>query len=96
MLKIPSNHIFNLFSYKKRLTDSIYNIGGDNFPVVLVDFSLKKKITPTSLFSLGYKYSASLDKWHISDQACDYIFLGENEVDFEIPGTLGLIYNYNK
>ena len=41
--------IINLFSYKKRLTDSIYNIGGDNFPVVLVDFSLKKKITPTSV-----------------------------------------------
>src|SRR5258706_11282185 len=26
--------------------------------------------------------------------ACDYIFLGERIIDFEIPGTLGLIYNY--
>ena len=26
--------------------------------------------------------------------ACDYIFLGDQEIDFEIPGTLGLIYNH--
>ncbi len=86
----------NPFTYKKRLTHSIYNIGGNNFPIVLVDFSLKKKITPASFFSLGYKYSVSLDKWKITDQACDYIFLGDNHIDFEIPGTLSLIYNYNK
>ena len=96
--KIPSikKYNFNPFSYKKRLTKSVCNIGGDNVPVVLADFSLKKKITPLSLFSIGYKYSVSLDKWNISDQACDYIFLGNNDINFEIPGTLGLIYNYNK
>ena len=96
--KIPSikKYNFNPFSYKKRLTQSVCNIGGVNVPVVLADFSLKKKITPLSLFSIGYKYSVSLDKWNISDQACDYIFLGNNDIDFEIPGTLGLIYNYNK
>ena len=96
--KIPSikSYNFNPFLYKKRQTNSIYNIGENNTPVVLVDFSLKKKITPLSLFSVGYKYSVSLDKWNISEQACDYIFLGENDIEFEIPGTLGLIYNYNK
>ncbi len=26
--------------------------------------------------------------------ACDYIFLGDKTIDFEIPGTLGLIYNH--
>ncbi len=96
--KIPSitKYKFNPFAYKKRLTKSVHKIGGDNVPVVVVDFSLKKKITPLSLFSIGYKYSIPLDKWNISDQACDYLFLGNNEIDFEIPGTLGLIYNYNK
>ncbi len=96
--KIPSikEYNFNPFLYKKRLTNAIYKIGGDNVPVVIVDFSVKKKITPLSLFSVGYKYSISLDKWNISDQACDYIFLGNNDIDFKIPGTLGLIYNYNK
>jgi (E)-4-hydroxy-3-methylbut-2-enyl-diphosphate synthase len=34
-----------------------------------------------------------LDKWNLTDQACDYIFVGNNKIDFQIPGTLGLIYN---
>tara|TARA_B100001758_G_C18406786_1_gene612641 strand:+ start:266 stop:2218 length:1953 start_codon:yes stop_codon:yes gene_type:complete len=96
--KIPpiKEYNFNPFSYKKRFTNSMSKIGGDNHPVVIVDLSLKKKITTLSLFSVGYKYSVPLDKWNISDQACDYIFLGNNDIDFEIPGTLGLIYNYDK
>jgi (E)-4-hydroxy-3-methylbut-2-enyl-diphosphate synthase len=27
--------------------------------------------------------------------ACDYVFLGDNTIDFEIPGTLGLIFNHS-
>jgi (E)-4-hydroxy-3-methylbut-2-enyl-diphosphate synthase len=34
-----------------------------------------------------------LDKWNMTDMACDYIFAGDNTIDFEIPGTLGIIYN---
>ena len=26
--------------------------------------------------------------------ACDYVFAGNNMVNFAIPGTLGIIYNY--
>jgi (E)-4-hydroxy-3-methylbut-2-enyl-diphosphate synthase len=40
---------------------------------------------------LGYNYSVPLDKWNISDLACDYIYTGKNKIDFGIPGTLGLI-----
>jgi (E)-4-hydroxy-3-methylbut-2-enyl-diphosphate synthase len=32
-----------------------------------------------------------LDKWNIADQACDYVYLGQQTINFEIPGTLGLI-----
>jgi (E)-4-hydroxy-3-methylbut-2-enyl-diphosphate synthase len=28
--------------------------------------------------------------------AADYVFVGNNEVNFEVPGTLGIIYNYRK
>ena len=83
------------FSYQKRETCQVLNIGGKNAPIVKADFSLKKKITPASLFSLGYRYSVPLDKWHISDMATDYLFVGDHEIDFEVPGTLGVIYNYN-
>ena len=39
-------------------------------------------------------YSQNLDKWNIGDQAADYIYTGELLVDFEIPGTLNIIYNH--
>ena len=47
------------------------------------------------MFSLGYSYSVPLDKWHISDMAADYLYVGNHELDFEVPGTLGVVYNYN-
>ena len=27
--------------------------------------------------------------------AADYLYVGDHELDFEVPGTLGVIYNYN-
>ena len=84
------------FEYKKRNSNTILNIGGKNTPVVNADFSHKKKITPASFFAIGYNYSVPLDKWHISDMAADYVFVGDHEINFEVPGTLGIIYNYKK
>ena len=84
----------NPFEYKKRQTKEVFNIGGKQVPVVMADFSQKNKITAASLFALGYNYSVPLDKWNIADMACDYIFAGNNIVDFAIPGTLGIVYNY--
>ena len=84
------------YDYQKRETNAVLNIGGKNVPVVCADFRQKKKINPASLFALGYSYSVPLDKWHISDMAADYVFVGNNDIDFEVPGTLGVIYNYKK
>lgn len=84
----------NPFSYTRRSTHEVINLGGHQVPRVVADFSAKEKITPASLFALGYHYSVPLDKWNITDMACDYIFLGDNTIDFAIPGTLGLIYNH--
>ncbi len=84
----------NPFDYKKRTTKEVLNIGAKHTPIVLANFSLKKKITPATLYALGYNYSVPLDKWNISDMACDYVFVGDHIVDFAIPGTLGIIYNH--
>ena len=86
----------NPFEYKKRETNSVFNIGGKSVPIIKADFSHKKKISPASFFALGYNYSVPLDKWHISDMAADYVYVGDHNLDFEVPGTLGIIYNYNK
>lgn len=93
----PVDHYpVNPFEYNRRIARAVLNIGGEHpVPRVVADFSDKEKITPASLFALGYLYSVPLDKWNITDFACDYIFLGDREIDFDIPGTLGLIYHYN-
>lgn len=85
---------FNPFEYKRRHTHEVLNIGGKHVPVVLADYSDKDKITVASLFAVGYNYSVPLDKWNLTDQACDYIYVGDHSIDFEIPGTLGIISNY--
>jgi (E)-4-hydroxy-3-methylbut-2-enyl-diphosphate synthase len=84
---------YSPYEFKKRNSSEIVNIGGHNVPRVIADFSEKENITPSSFFAVGYNYSVPLDKWNLTDLACDYIFVGDNKVDFEIPGTLGLIYN---
>jgi len=89
-----NNYPIDPFSYTRRHTQEVQNFGGHQVPRVIADFSTKEKITVASLFALGYQYSVPLDKWNITDMACDYIFLGEKNIDFEIPGTLGLIYNH--
>ena len=80
---------FSPFQYNRRATQEILNIGGHNVPRVFADFSEKAKITPANLFAVGYNYSVPLDKWNITDQACDYIYLGDNVLDFAIPGKIG-------
>lgn len=85
---------FSPYVYSKHSTNEILNIGGHNVPKVVVDFSGIEKIKHSSFLPVGYNYSISLDKWNIADQACDYIYLGSNKIDFAIPGTLGLIYDY--
>lgn len=89
-----NNYPITPFEYNKRPTNEVLNFGGTNVPRVVTDFCLKEKITPASFFALGYSYSVPLDKWNIADSACDYVFLGNKVIDFEVPGTLGLLYNY--
>lgn len=90
-----SRYPIDPFAYNRRKTREAGNLGGHQVPRVMADFSGKKKITPASFFSIGYQYSVPLDKWNISDMACDYIFLGDTVIDFEIPGTLGLVFNHS-
>ena len=84
---------YSPFAYTRRETDEIHNIGGKSAPVVFADLSQHEKITPANFFGFGYNYSTSLDKWSLQDQAADYVFVGDQLVDFEVPGTVGLVVN---
>ena len=85
---------FNPYSYKKRETISVENVGGKNVPVVITDLSKKNQITQANLFGAGYTYSPSLDKWRIHDQAVDYLYIGNSVINFELPGTLRILCTY--
>jgi (E)-4-hydroxy-3-methylbut-2-enyl-diphosphate synthase len=78
----------------KRETNTIMNLGGDEVPRIIGNMSRKDLITYHDLIPFGYIYSKNRDKWQISDQAVDFLFIGDNSIDFEIPGTLGIIQNH--
>ena len=89
---LPTSRLpYNPFNYARRKTFAVSNIGDNHVPVVIADLSKLENITPTSLESIGYKYDAATDKWHIGDAAADYIFTGKPELDFALPGTLKVI-----
>lgn len=90
--KIP----YSPYDYQRRKSVAVLNVGNTNVPVVIADFSKKENITAASLFAVGYNYSVPLDKWNLTDQACDFIYAGDLDVEFEIPGTLGVIVNSEK
>ena len=91
--EISGNLPYNPFEHNRQLTRDVINIGNHNVPRVIADYSMRKDISAASLFGVGYNYSVPLDKWNLTDMAVDYLYLGDNTIDFEIPGTLGLLYN---
>lgn len=83
---------YSPFSYKRRETLTVNNIGGKQVPVVVADMAGYKNITPDNLKATGYTYDADTDKWNIADAAADYIFCNE-VLPFSLPGTLKVIVN---
>jgi len=79
------------FEYKRRETFPVQNIGGRQVPVVVADLSKIEKIHAADLQSIGYRYDAVTDKWTIADAAADYVFTGNQVLDFALPGTLKVI-----
>jgi len=86
---------YSPYNYERQKTNTVLNIGGSNAPVVISDLSRKEKIKPSNFYGFGYNYSVDLDKWNINEQAADYVYLGSQSIDFEIPGTLRLVIDFN-
>jgi (E)-4-hydroxy-3-methylbut-2-enyl-diphosphate synthase len=84
---------YSPFEYNKRASKEVLNVGGSNVPRIISDLSNKVDINPATLFGIGYNYSVALDKWNLTDMASDFIYTGDKVIDFEIPGTLGVIVN---
>ncbi|WP_316750852.1 (E)-4-hydroxy-3-methylbut-2-enyl-diphosphate synthase [Pedobacter gandavensis] len=82
------------YEYNRRITVPVQHIGGSNHPIVMLDVSKENLKDPYFLTSVGYKYSAGLDKYNMADQACDLVYLGDSLPSFSFPGNLKQIYNY--
>lgn len=89
-----NNLPYDPFSYQRRETISVDNMGGKQVPVVVADFSKMNKINPQDLEAIGYKYNPATDKWNIGDAAADYLFCNQL-LDFSLPGTLKVICYHN-
>jgi len=83
------------FAYNRRTTVPVQHIGGHHHPVVMIDVSKENLKDPFFLSAVGYQYSAGLDKYNMSDQACDLVYLGDALPSFSFPGNLKQVYNYS-
>jgi (E)-4-hydroxy-3-methylbut-2-enyl-diphosphate synthase len=84
---------FNPFSYSKRESNEIFNIGQSQVPRVIANYATFEKVNPEDLKAIGHLYDNNLDKWHMSDMGADFIYLGKTKVDFMLPMGLKAIYD---
>lgn len=88
---VPEELPYNPVSFERRLSDACATVGGGQVPVVIADFSRNTAITPANLYAAGYVYAPALDKWNIQDAAADFLYVGKQSIDFELPGTLRVL-----
>ena len=88
---VPEELPYNPVSFERRPSDACATVGGGQVPVVIADFSRNESISPANLYAAGYVYAPALDKWNIQDAAADFLYLGKQSIDFELPGTLRVL-----
>ncbi len=84
------------YTYQRRESFEVAGIGGNTVPKVIADFSSSGINDYSDLKSVGYNYDAETDKWKMNDQACDLLYLGSNDIQFDPPNNLKIIYDYDK
>ncbi|MFM2139309.1 MAG: 4-hydroxy-3-methylbut-2-en-yl diphosphate synthase, partial [Bacteroidota bacterium] len=82
---------YSPFEYNRRDSFPTDVIGGKQVPVVVADLSRIATIKPEHLRSIGYTYDRVTDKWSIGDAAADFLFTGNQLLEFDLPGTLKVI-----
>lgn len=86
---------YNPFEYQKRLSTEVGNIGGIQVPRVIANLENIREWSNKALEAVGHYYLPEPDKWGMKDNGCDYIYTGNNPVNFMLPNGLREIVNYN-
>ncbi|MDQ3193901.1 MAG: (E)-4-hydroxy-3-methylbut-2-enyl-diphosphate synthase [Bacteroidota bacterium] len=95
-IPVTLDNPLNPFDFKRRSTAEVDKIGGSHVPVVIISADENIKKNYSALMDLSYNYSESLDKWNIGDSAPDFLYLGKEDIIYNLPGTLKKIFDYDK
>lgn len=96
--KLPSKQFdspINPFTHVRRKAHDVYNLGSNQLPRVIADFSKKEDISIESLKAIGHFYLPEPDKWAMNDLGADFIYTGVKEIGFMLPNGLKQIQDYS-
>lgn len=82
------------FSFERIGSREALNLGKGQVPRVIADYQ-ESPVSREQIADAGYSYSPALDKYNFADMAADYIYLGQQVPDFELPGGLKKIVDYS-
>jgi (E)-4-hydroxy-3-methylbut-2-enyl-diphosphate synthase len=71
-------------------------IGGTNVPMVFADYSQREIKEHRDLTGIGYLYEPATDKWNMTDQAADIIYLGKQVPPFDLPMGIKVVSDYDQ
>lgn len=83
------------YRYSRRTSREVDNIGGSNVPRVITDVHGIEDWVYKDFKGLGHFYLPEPDKWTMNELGCDYIYSGDDPVDFMLPNGLKEIRNYS-
>ena len=93
-IKPVTEYPIDPFSYKRRDTTEVVNLGGTNVPRVIADFSYGGVESMESLKAIGHFYLPATDKWAMNDLGVDFIYTGSKPAGFMLPNGLKEIRDF--
>lgn len=85
---------FDPFSFSRRITREMVNIGGKNVPRVIADYSRSGVKVYTDLDAVGHNYDPVSGKFSMRDNGVDFIFSGNHPSLFLLPIGIRELINY--
>ena len=82
IINYPDVLPFNPYSFSRRKTIGIFNIGSENAPIVIADLSNFKRINKKDFLALGYSPNNNI-YIKSTDQTPDYIYIGSNVINYD-------------
>ena len=89
----PETSPVDPFTYRRRHSREVYNIGGRNVPRVMAWLADKPVKEMRDLKSIGHHYLPATDKWHMDDLGADFLYAGRDEIPFMVANGSRVVYD---